>query len=95
MQSSFTASTSARSSSRPKRKPRVDDLAPPKFEDDFDDSLNMDFSYIQMKEDAQNYPMWVCPNLRIFIEAFSPQYKEASSALTTIAEPVSRPELIH
>lgn len=39
--------------------------------------------------------MWVCPNLRIFIEAFSPMYKEASSALTTIAEPVSRPELIH
>lgn len=37
-------------------------------------------------------PLWVCPDARIFLETFSPVYKQAYDFLIAIAEPVSRPE---
>jgi DNA excision repair protein ERCC-3 len=40
-------------------------------------------------------PLWVTPEGRIFLETFSPVYKQAYDFLIAIAEPVSRPEVIH
>ena len=39
--------------------------------------------------------MWVCPNKRIYLETFSPIYKQAQDFLIAIAEPVCRPECVH
>ncbi|CCI48138.1 unnamed protein product [Albugo candida] len=54
-----------------------------------------DFANLQMKPDHASRPVWVCPNGRIFLEAFSPIYKQAYDFLVAIAEPVSRPEFLH
>ncbi|KAF1791205.1 ERCC3/RAD25/XPB helicase, C-terminal domain [Phytophthora cactorum] len=51
-----------------------------------------DFSTLDMKPDHEARPVWVCPNGRIFLEAFSPIYKQAYDFLVAISEPVSRPE---
>ena len=40
-------------------------------------------------------PLWVTPDKRVFLETFSPVYKPAYDFLIAIAEPVSRPEVIH
>lgn len=40
-------------------------------------------------------PLWVCPDGRIFLETFSPIYKQAYDFLIAIAEPQSRPEVVH
>lgn len=37
----------------------------------------------------------MCPDCRVFLETFSPVYKQAYDFLIAIAEPVSRPEFIH
>lgn len=54
-----------------------------------------DFSTLSLKKDHETRPVWVCPNGRIFLEAFSPIYKQAYDFLVAIAEPVSRPEFLH
>lgn len=54
-----------------------------------------DFSGMQLKPDHYNRPLWVCPDARIFLETFSPVYKQAYDFLIAISEPVSRPEWIH
>ncbi|KAI7835846.1 hypothetical protein COHA_010244 [Chlorella ohadii] len=54
-----------------------------------------DFSSLQLKPDHYNRPLWVCPDARVFLETFSPVYKQAYDFLIAIAEPVSRPEWIH
>eukprot|EP00871_Galdieria_phlegrea_P003911 jgi/Galph1/4520/GphlegSOOS_G3138.1 len=54
-----------------------------------------DFSYLTLKIDHEKRPLWVCPNGRIFLETFSPLYKQAYDFLVAIAEPSSRPEFIH
>ncbi|KAL4433953.1 hypothetical protein ABPG75_000394 [Micractinium tetrahymenae] len=54
-----------------------------------------DFSGMHLKPDHYNRPLWVCPDARIFLETFSPVYKQAYDFLIAIAEPVSRPEWIH
>ena len=33
-------------------------------------------------------PLWVCPDGRIFLETFSPVYRQAYDFLIAIAEPV-------
>jgi hypothetical protein len=40
-------------------------------------------------------PLWVCPDGRIFLETFSPVYRQAYDFLIAIAEPVCRPETVH
>lgn len=40
-------------------------------------------------------PLWVCPDGRIFLETYSPIYKQAYDFLIAIAEPVCRPECVH
>ena len=54
-----------------------------------------DFSSLDLKEDHENRPLWVCPDGRIFLETFSHVYKQAYDFLIAVAEPVSRPECVH
>ncbi|KAH9402726.1 TFIIH basal transcription factor complex helicase XPB subunit [Tyrophagus putrescentiae] len=48
-----------------------------------------------LRDDHAVRPLWVAPDGNIFLETFSPLYKQAQDFLITIAEPVSRPETIH
>lgn len=48
-----------------------------------------------LKDDYSVRPLWVAPDGNIFLEKFSPLYKQAQDFLITISEPVSRPENIH
>ena len=57
-----------------------------------------DFSYIKLKPDHERFCMWIGADGQdnlIFLEAFSPDYKNATDFLVAIAEPVSRPQHIH
>lgn len=40
-------------------------------------------------------PLWVCPDGRIFLETYSPVYKQAYDFLIAVSEPVCRPEAVH
>ena len=60
-----------------------------------EDETFHDFSMLTLKPDHPNRPLWVCPDGRVFLETFSPVYKQAYDFLIAIAEPVSRPECIH
>eukprot|EP00166_Cyanidium_caldarium_P002597 ctg_2535.g446 len=50
---------------------------------------------LTLKPDHAQRPIWVLPNGRIFLETFSPVYRQASDFLVAISEPVSRPEHVH
>ena len=50
---------------------------------------------MSIHEDQTSRPLMVAPNGHIFLETFSPVYKQAKDFLITIAEPVCRPEHIH
>ena len=53
-------------------------------------------SYLELKPDHENRPLWVDANrARIILESFSPLAAQAQDFLTTIAEPLSRPEYLH
>ncbi|KAG8374992.1 hypothetical protein BUALT_Bualt10G0053200 [Buddleja alternifolia] len=71
------------------------------FADDLDDDLRdgegkkRDFSKLELKPDHLNRPLWACADGRIFLETFSPLYKQAYDFLIAIAEPVCRPESMH
>ena len=63
-----------------------------------------DCSHIRLKEDHERRPIWIIwlqgvdgqdDENRIILEAFSPEYKNATDFLIAIAEPVSRPSHIH
>lgn len=54
-----------------------------------------DFSHLDLKPDHQLRPCYVLPNYHIFLETFSPIYRQAYDFLVAIAEPVSRPEHLH
>ena len=54
-----------------------------------------DFRQLVLKLDHGNRPLWVCPDGRIFLETYSPIYKQAYDFLIAIAEPVCRPESVH
>ncbi|KAH7161510.1 DNA repair helicase RAD25 [Dactylonectria macrodidyma] len=55
-----------------------------------------DFSYLQLKSDHKHRPLWIDPKKgRIILESFNPLAEKAQDFLTTIAEPLSRPSLIH
>ena len=51
---------------------------------------NRDFSKLELKPDHANRPLWACADGRIFLETFSPLYKQAYDFLIAIAEPVCR-----
>ena len=50
---------------------------------------------LDLREDYPIRPLWISPDGNIFLETFSPLYKQAQDFLITISEPVSRPEVIH
>ncbi|CAB4386763.1 DNA repair helicase rad25 [Rhizophagus irregularis] len=55
-----------------------------------------DFSYIKLKKDHANRPLWINPTTgHIILEGFSPFAEKAQDFLITISEPVSRPSHIH
>lgn len=62
-----------------------------------------DFSWLSLKSDHDNRPLWIDPNVsmgskkgpKITLESFSPLSAQATDLLTTIAEPQSRPSYIH
>lgn len=58
------------------------------FPEDFSESL-------RLKPDHPSRPLWVYPDGRIILEAFSPLVKYAQDFLITVSEPVSRPQKIH
>ncbi|XP_014509841.1 DNA repair helicase XPB1 [Vigna radiata var. radiata] len=62
---------------------------------DDDEGKTKDFSKLELKQDHTNRPLWACGNGRIFLETFSPLYKQAYDFLIAIAEPVCRPESMH
>mmetsp|Transcript_8471 Transcript_8471/g.37770 ORF Transcript_8471/g.37770 Transcript_8471/m.37770 type:complete len:728 (+) Transcript_8471:771-2954(+) len=55
----------------------------------------LDSSSLALKKDHESRPVWVSADGRIILETFSSVYKEAYDFLVAIAEPVSRPELVH
>lgn len=91
---------------RPFKKPKFED-SKKGFADDDDDAYGgddaydddegktKDFSKLELKPDHTNRPLWACDNGRIFLETFSPLYKQAYDFLIAIAEPVCRPESMH
>ncbi|KAK9436064.1 DNA repair helicase RAD25 [Metarhizium brunneum] len=55
-----------------------------------------DFSYLDLKKDHQNRPLWIDPQKgRIILESFNPLAEQAQDFLITIAEPLSRPTFMH
>lgn len=57
---------------------------------------NNDFSWLNLKPDHDNRPLWIDPHKgRIILESFSPLAAHAQDFLTTIAEPLSRPTFLH
>ncbi len=50
----------------------------------------LDYGHLTLKRHHESKPIWVCPNLRIYLEAFSPLYKHAYDFLIAISEPVAR-----
>lgn len=55
-----------------------------------------DLSYLALKPDHENRPLWVdARKARITLESFSPLAAQAQDFLTTIAEPLSRPTFLH
>jgi DNA excision repair protein ERCC-3 len=68
--------------------------------EDFDDGQQKQVfhdysSQIKLKPDHEKCPLWIAPDNRIFLEAFSPMAREATEFLIAIAEPTSRPTYIH
>ncbi|PHH62142.1 hypothetical protein CDD81_7516 [Ophiocordyceps australis] len=55
-----------------------------------------DFSYLELKKDHQNRPLWIDPQKgRIILESFNSLAEQAQDFLITIAEPLSRPTFMH
>lgn len=68
------------------------------FEEDYregEKEEKRDFTKLELKPDHSNRPLWACADGRIFLETFSPLYKQAYDFLIAIAEPVCRPESMH
>ncbi|WVZ69219.1 hypothetical protein U9M48_018039 [Paspalum notatum var. saurae] len=89
-------------SSAPSKAALVDESAEFDYADDFDDEprdgmevKKRDFTKLELKPDHANRPLWACADGRIFLETFSPLYKQAYDFLIAIAEPVCRPESMH
>ncbi|XP_047308546.1 general transcription and DNA repair factor IIH helicase subunit XPB1-like [Impatiens glandulifera] len=60
-----------------------------------EETKQRDFTKLELKPDHVNRPLWACADGRIFLETFSPLYKQAYDFLIAIAEPVCRPESMH
>lgn len=55
-----------------------------------------DYSYLDLKRDHQNRPLWIDPQKgRIILESFNPLAEQTQDFLITISEPLSRPTFMH
>jgi DNA excision repair protein ERCC-3 len=55
-----------------------------------------DFSYLPLKPDFKDRPIWIDPQRgRIILENFSPVAETVKDFLITVAEPLSRPTFLH
>ena len=55
-----------------------------------------DFSWMSLKPDHHLRPLWINPDkAHIVLESFNPYADKAQDFLTTISEPLSRPEYLH
>lgn len=52
------------------------------------------FMELELSNDYESRPLYVCPDGHIFLETFSKYYKPAYDFMVAIAEPVSRPKYI-
>lgn len=92
-----------KSSSKEDHRPTVVEDDDSYYVEDLDDDYRdgdregkkRDFSKLELKPDHTNRPLWACADGRIFLETFSPLYKQAYDFLIAIAEPVCRPENMH
>ena len=50
---------------------------------------------MELRDDHEQRPMWVCSDGAVFLETFSPIYKAASDFLVAIAEPIQRYLFLH
>ncbi len=63
----------------------------PSTKDQVSHLFSKDFSFLELKKDFVNRPLWInAENGHLIMEAFSPIADQAQDFLTTIAEPVSR-----
>lgn len=53
------------------------------------------FSSLSLKPDHVLRPIWLCPNGHIFLETFSPIYRQAYDFLVAVSEPECRSHLFH
>lgn len=54
-----------------------------------------DFQHLKLQPDHTTRPLWVLPDGRIYFESYHPRFSQVVDFLIAIAEPVSRPEIIH
>lgn len=54
-----------------------------------------DLKNLRLRQDHAVRPLWVCPSGRILFENFHPKAAQVTDFLIAVAEPVSRPELLH
>ncbi|GKT19876.1 General transcription and DNA repair factor IIH helicase subunit XPB [Aduncisulcus paluster] len=54
-----------------------------------------DYTYMKLKDNPDEKPLYVLPNGKILLEVFNKHYEEARDFLISISEPVTRPELVH
>jgi DNA excision repair protein ERCC-3 len=62
----------------------------PAEEEDDEGNRTLDYREMTMRRHHESKPIWVLPNLRIYLEAFSPMYQYAYDFLIAISEPVAR-----
>ncbi|CAK9102059.1 General transcription and DNA repair factor IIH helicase subunit XPB (TFIIH subunit XPB) (DNA excision repair protein ERCC-3) [Durusdinium trenchii] len=58
-------------------------------------STGVDFRSLKLKTGHESRPLWVVPTGQVYLETFSPYFALATDFLVAIAEPESRPEMIH
>lgn len=59
------------------------------------DFLQCEYGEVSLKPDHAEYPIWVSPTGRIFLENFNSASPNAHDFLVAISEPLSRPAFIH
>ena len=59
------------------------------------ESKNFNFLHMPLKPDHQQRAIWITPDNRIYLETFSPYYKQAYDCLIAIADPISRLHIMH
>ena len=65
------------------------------FRNSGEDGKDKNFLDLDLKPDHLNRAVWVTPDRRIYLETFSPHYKQAYDFLIAIAEPISRLRIMH